>query len=112
MKQHITKEQLNELSKEAGNKFSDWFYRREGYITPQFRKSLDRFEEKFGYKSLPPESEITIGQMIEFLMDYEYFEFHCDLIGEPIHTVRNLNWEYDEELCDFLWEEVKSVLNK
>jgi len=91
MKQHITIEQLNELTLEQRMKLGRWLFPHPQVFTHEIPL-------------------LSIGQIIEFLQDHEYFEENCDLIGEPLHTVCNLNWEFNEELCDALWSAVKETL--
>lgn len=90
MKQHITADQLNELSDKAKEKLREW-WSSEG-------KPL-----------------LSIGQLIEFLDIYENnFEF------EKMHGYweirRKLDLDYyqvketAQELCDALWQAVKEVL--
>ena len=91
MKQHITPEQLNELSKRA-------------------YKKLDKWMSSHGYwTSTMVVWGPNIGQMIEFL-NWE---------NEPLKMTEFLALFIDDRqhgkdigLCDALWEAVKEVLEK
>ena len=113
VKQHITKEQWDELSDEEKVKFLDavthdedeWRTMHSGHIIP------------------------SIGQMIEFLGDEQYpanrsgktwmagwWEelFYADLVDcgcDQMHDVK-LGKHYEGELADALWEAVKHKLQK
>lgn len=95
MKQHIDIKDAQQLSSENWKKLIKWKM---------------KCEDVRG--DLPVWWEMTIGEMIEFLMAHGYFEENSDLVGVPLHTVCNLNWEFNEELCDALWEAVKQILEK
>lgn len=90
MKQHITKEQLAELTPEQSLKLYDFISKSCAML-------------------------LTIGQMIEFLSDkHDNFtigkisSWYIDLdISDGSHDVYDVM-----ELCDALWEAVKKVLNK
>ncbi|KKK49467.1 hypothetical protein LCGC14_3134760 [marine sediment metagenome] len=114
MKQHITTDQLNELSEKGKEKLLKW-WKRNGY-----RKITGTYADtgKFVYT----DSLLSIGQMIEFLDDRGFFE------DEKTHQVRSIskgkpgmNWQWflrlnkefnDYELCDALWSACKEVLNE
>jgi len=87
MKQHITKSQLNELSKKHSDKLFDWLINK-GYID---------------FKSNKDDTLITIGQMIEFLGDdwWKWLEQNAD---------KSIISKHKGELCDALWEAVKYKL--
>lgn len=89
MKQHITQEQWDQMSKLQ--------------------------KHKFQYGRVPLENEImlikrelpNIGQMIEFLGS-EWYE----KLFKTYSETESIFPEYEEELCDALWEAVKKVLGK
>lgn len=100
MKQHITIEQLNELSLKGKRKLFERMLR-----TKNFEANLLWVESPL----------LTIGQMIEFLSDkHDNFtigkisSWYIDLdISDGSHDVYDVM-----ELCDALWEAVKEELNK
>ena len=94
MKQHITQEQLNELSIEAYSKLGDWLSKGEQFKT---RDLL-----------------LCIGQMVEFLEE----EFNTTMSSWQTWTVTLDQGKFNKtekrfvatELCDALWEATKEVL--
>lgn len=140
MKQHITVEQLNQLSEEAKERLREWWEPNEGdwfydYTRRDYTYSDDLTNQYAGqwvemlyssrgddYESIYPKELalplLSIGQMIEFLV----------INGRPIKVDRYrdwhifdasdgdvfLTWDKDifPELCDALWEAVKHVLNE
>jgi hypothetical protein len=113
MKQQITSEQLNELSDKG--KYTLWIWERN-----------KEYGDKDSFSKL---SELSVGQMIEFLdeqMPVSYITHQSQWHGG--------NWHYDggsipseltlpaleksiksfesNELCDALWEAVKDVLEE
>lgn len=85
MKQHITIEQLKELSHPAMDRLSDWMHEN-------------------GYKDEGWAKFLTIGRMIEFIDD----NLTTDTATLILLFERCDNdWE---NLCDALWEEVKKLL--
>jgi hypothetical protein len=108
MKQHITRDQLNELNEEQKKKLKNWWHPEYGDFT-----DYDDEEEQEGVSILPL---LSIGQMIEFL--------HCRE-DHYVHTVQSwssMTWEIEIEvfdiktkyrhfvLCDALWMAVKGTL--
>lgn len=99
MKQHITLEQLNELSEEARLRLKTWW--------------------KENYHILPSDYPTpNIGHMIEFLdlrlRDIEYEVdmwyvriFNYDKPSDSEEYLQTINYP---ELCDALWEAVKENL--
>jgi len=87
MKQHITIEQLNELSDEQWVRLKKW------------NKDM---------------SLLSIGQMIEFLDEEDdYFKtWYRQGKSKISKECRTFEWLYDTELCNALWEAVKEVLNE
>src|SRR5438045_465365 len=97
MKQHITIAQYNALSSEAKKILIAWYKNN-------LNKHYGGYEEEetkqmiiYNYPLL------SVGQMIEFLMDHT----PPRKLG-----VRELSWLDDTELCDGLWEQVKEVLER
>lgn len=84
MKQHITSEQLNELSSKGNKKLSDW--------------SFEHIQRTI--KPLTP--LLSIGQMLQFAHDKGY----------KGHWVLSFSSEDSiYELCDDLWVEIRYYLN-
>lgn len=105
MKQHITVEQIEELSENQRDKLADWWIEK----------------DKVGSYGL-----LSIGQMIEFLVDHgeEYFLLTNGLNGlfNPEHknlwkagtgdenTPLQKGQKFADNPCDALWEAVKEGL--
>lgn len=88
MKQNITTEQLNELTKEQSDKLFGWMGEN-GYLG----------------------SRLSIGQMIEILEERRELVFtRKELNGVYSLQVSIFSNEPKEEICDFLWEAVKEAL--
>jgi hypothetical protein len=85
VKQNITVEQLNELSKEQKDKLFRWMY---------------------SVKMETPCIAMSIGQMIEFLEEHDGIP-----LWERLKMISDSWKTRNEELCDALWEAVKEVLN-
>ena len=117
MKQHITLEQLNELSKKGKEKYYEW----------SFKLTRKEIESSFSFtiEDLIKNGRIrlmNIGQMIEFLDEEEFHEF----VGIEKSHINWTVWMKDntyqeikiiskhgktqKELCDALWKAVKEVL--
>lgn len=112
MKQHITIEQLNELSPKAKEKLRQWL----GDPRKLATRENPNEEEKMildNYLDLPL---LSIGLMIEFLDEHDY-NWHDDAFTDD-GGVGDDNWEEfwvrrkDRELCDALFEAVKQVLEE
>lgn len=113
MKQHITIEQLNELSGKGKAKLTE-------YILP--RTEFKNLKELYSFYPL-----LSIGQMLEFLDEQEAYSI-LNRPGEErwvtgiikdynlgegwIEEEYIINAHKGEELCDALWEAVKEVLEK
>ena len=123
MKQHITVEQLNELSEKGKEKLRKWWKPIVG----------DWFDDD-GYMRIIPDDEtkgafvlnsfhtplLSIGQMIEFLdfgndFSIEYEESNDSwriYWGLPKKQYKSGNPYGDSELCDSLWEACREILDK
>lgn len=91
MKQYITEEQLNELTKKQSEKIHEWY---------GFPKGVSGHNKELSL-------QLSIGKLIEFLDE------HTDLseIRDWVKTgAKEITWCENEELCDDLWEAVKDVL--
>jgi len=89
MKQHITAEQLNELSEKEKEILIKWSAER------NYGSYVEIDDWDYGL--------LSIGQMIEFLDD--------DYIN-VLYEYDNGNPAYAESVCDALWEAVKKILKK
>lgn len=103
MKQHITKEQFDELSEKGKKEFKEWLDKKDYYVL----KILGI-----------PKYEINIGIMIEFLDEHLQglcldLDINKGKVGGNCYingnTISSLN---PPEFCDALWEAVKEILNK
>lgn len=114
MKQHISLEQLNELSEKGKEKLGIW---TKSYYEKHSEHEATTFsaEEFMGIK--PFLRQLSIGQLIEFLDEHNiandmWFndkEWHIGTVG-----ICDIDNEYNHshaELCDALWEAVKEILN-
>jgi len=107
MKQHITKEQLNELNDKQKEELFGWYHQSKGIKCFRVGTHMDMHEvakEKMAVNS----DEFNIGQMIEFLMEHpdQFFWWNQ---GQWREEYFDIDW--NGELCDALWEAVKEVLN-
>lgn len=115
MKQHITREQFNELSLSAKKKLYTYFFGKPLPVT------------RGGFYSIRLNAEyLTIGRMIEFLVakrnscSFSYWKRAEDLGGGFLWCVSKeydgdnemgVEWCEDMlELCDALWEAIKRIL--
>lgn len=133
MKQHITIEQINELSKNGKERLRKWWKPKNGDIySNEGEQEIFHFPCAGEYCAMEGKTKMTypsglqvkfypllsIGQMIEFLdehasqfvLDYGTSEFgewqkHWRLIFDE-------NQYECDELCDALWEACKEVLEK
>lgn len=113
MKQHITVDQLNELS-DKGKENLLTYCKDKGYI----RESYDDLGEWGKVNVKYSITLLSIGQMIEFLDDnkvdisyhlgYLFVDLDYDYDGAETYDKRYDN----DELADALWEVVKEVLDK
>lgn len=92
MKQHITSEQLQELSNSQKISLRRW-------VLARFPESRGELMTWINVK--PPLPLLSIGQMIEFLGD-DYIKAICWLDGSDNAKA--------SEVCDFLWNAVKDML--
>lgn len=106
MKQHITKKQLQELSKENYLKLRQWadecFPKGIQLLLESSETTLSRY--------------MTIGRMIEFLDEKEPRTRWIDSLSEWENESQSL-WDTSNntktiELTDWLWEDVKEALDK
>ena len=113
MKQHITIEQLNELSNEGKEKLRKWCDKKD-YIKADIMALATN-------KPMPLPL-LNIGQMIEFLqgnlINIETIE-QAGEVGEcpPLKfmitsSIDSFDDQESLELCDALWEAVKEVLKR
>lgn len=125
MKQHITIEQLNELSEKGKVRLREWWFPNNVREHDLYWFGEDYEVETIGCcedevsvgKELPL---LSIGQMIEFLFDNDFGPYITSndnafyWIVEPVKKIDY--WKKQEysntELCDALWEAVKDILEK
>jgi hypothetical protein len=108
MKQHITIEQMNELSMKHRKKLHDWCIVKKWYKLPH---------KKYWVKYTVP--LLTVGQMIEFLntthtvhMQQWMDEFKDWRVGLDWSSAEHFYYIVEKpELVDALWEAVKEILN-
>jgi len=107
MKQHITVQDLNQLSKTGKKRLRNWC-KGKGYG----KNELVEWEN--GEKTFLPFDILSIGQMIEFLDEEDdYFKtWYRQGNSKVSKTNKTISWEYNEELCDDLWQEVTKVLER
>jgi hypothetical protein len=97
MKQHITVDQLNELSKRSRDKLEEYMSIKGYWTTTMFH--------------LGP----SIGQMIEFLDEHIDHRFGDNWWNELFYGDYDGGIylrEENKEISDALWEAVKEILNK
>lgn len=127
MKQHITIEQLNELSDSAKSALRDWCKDDQGSMWAFYEKAVNKWydysisgdDSSAGKVIRYPSGKegkayplLSIGQMIEFLKNET--NFNIDYSGlDDTWGVRLEEKEFgNKELCDALWSAVKTVLEK
>lgn len=112
MKQHITIDQLLELSPKAKKKLELWCFEKRYFTRHPVPGEPARFSTTDTYENFVVDPPLpSIGQMIEF------FDGKCNLKLEQdlkYWTVKTSNGRFFQhfELCDALWEAVKEVLNQ
>lgn len=104
MKQHITTKQLKELSPEHMKGLTDWWWSK--------IDEMDRFVEVDANKTIgstiaPDSNWMTIGRMIEFLLEKDKLSYDED--GRPALPVYTYPIS-SEAICDALWEAVKNTI--
>lgn len=104
MKQHITKSELEQLSEKGKEKLDSWLF-----------KDMPPVAMNDGiFRGMERDRLLSIGQMIEFLSEYDLEEIYW----EGKHSDRMWVIEGDsfkkssKELSDVLWEVVKKALEK
>lgn len=109
MKQHITEEQLNELTNKGRQRLNKWFWNKQGVISFKhhsdngrtFLKEVEAKDSNVSYEN------ITIGQMIEFLSNYGYLSYEFNIQHDSLYYEINVE---SKELCDALWQACVTVL--
>lgn len=99
MKQHITSEDLAQLTPEGRQKYDNLIFAQQDY----------GFSDRYGDEW---HNLLTIGQMIEFLGD-DYIDSmveFCDGYWETLKGEGSI--KKPDDICDSLWEAVKETLNK
>ena len=113
MKLHINQEQLNELSEKGKQGLIEW------WADKNFQGIYGDKTHREKTRTLPL---LSIGQMIEFLMDNTAgvnMESFSELTGrddnDPWYVITNNNNNFTneyKELADALWAAVKEILNE
>lgn len=98
MKQHITIEQLNELSPYKKSEWFDWALKH-GYARVKSTKNNHLGVQTDSEMDMP-----TIGQMIEFLRESDGGKYKLG------HAIGKGLLEESTEFCDALFSAVKEVL--
>jgi len=113
MKQHITPEQLDELSLDQKSKLNSWMQEHNYSSYSVVTLMLTIKTNTIGYVITP----LSIGQMIEFLMETNIYiqdsyidDSYKNTVSQSDYGVLGIGW--DGELCDTLWETVKEALDK
>jgi hypothetical protein len=108
MKQHITEDQLNQLSDKNKKKLIEWIYDHD------YEDNLIWYEQTCGEDNCCSESRInplSIGQMIEF-MDGNFINFWRGKRDDWLIIIDDDKHIVKKELVDALWDAVKEVLNE
>lgn len=120
MKQHITPEQLEELTPEGKEKLRAWWKPQEGDLYVH----IDQIEtvcRQCSYENNSITEEyikrhvllLSIGQMIEYLDEHnEFFALEKLTVFSFVLNDGENGGIVNKEPCDALWEAVKAVLNK
>lgn len=132
MKQYITEKQLNELNDKAKERLRNWWKPKEGdfiYDLQQNEKDLvcgygyyedtktfccgtDPYEDNNGSHELNNTLPLlSIGQMVEFLNEHEGISKH-GRIKNAVVVAEGTFIQWHGELCDFLWDKFKEVLDR
>ena len=115
MKQHITTEQLKELSKKGLKKYQKYLNSLE-YVDVYKYLYMGRAGKRIDFTKEETDTlpVLSIGQMIEFLDEEDdYFKtWYRQGKSKISKECRTFEWLYDTELCNALWEAVKEVLNE
>lgn len=133
MKQHITIEQLNELSEEGKDTLRNWWLTENGNVFVFFSRDLNKWyegvideehwEKEVHYPSGKREKAyplLSIGQMIEFLREKSMGDLDLQIwINSAGSSVwlgigkqeNKLAGGEDMEIRDALWEAVKEILD-
>lgn len=109
MKQHITVEQLKELTEEQKQRLKDWWKPGAGdfYVVWDDHVALTTKESKEYINKENCTPLLSIGQMIELLHKKDAVNHH---FIQAYHNMWRVNTHENIELCDALWEAVKALL--
>jgi hypothetical protein len=106
MKQHITEDQLNELSDEGKIKLNEWYNKK-----PHEYLIVGICADGTTNKTYQQPPLLTIGQMIEFL-DGNFINFWRGKRDDWLIIIDDDKHIVKKELVDALWDAVKEVLNE
>lgn len=111
MKQYINIGQLGELDDESRKKLYKWALKKRyyHYYGPSQSVTPDGAVINKDYEKYCVMDRLSIGQMIEFLVDNKWINSDTEIftVGE---FTPDFKWE--DNLCDSLWKAVKEVLEK
>ncbi len=122
MKQHISEQQFNKLPPKAREILKQWTIEK-GYAVTSLTGEMGygyQFEPEDDGKIWIPYPSLSIGQLIEFLVDkkkdihIERFDGGKKYSHWSISTCFDEKWKFGKEhkeLCDSLWEAVKKELD-
>jgi len=114
MKQHITIEQLNELSNKDKFRKHFWkIYDGDLLVYGDYKGNIEKEIHVFEYGMIPADESdfgyklLSIGQMMDFLENSNP-TYYTNIF--MIHEDGQVQKGYAGELCDALWEDVKELL--
>lgn len=127
MKQHITVEQLSELTDEQKERLREWWEPQKGdwYYYPTINHSdviATSLQKDLARMKTVHYPLLSIGRMIELLTNYFYnpvfalnegdgcWDFWGRRIGGSEIIEKMADPKKNYQLCDILWEAVKAVL--
>jgi len=116
MKQHITPDQLAELSDKQKDNLVSWCFKNDYFTRIPVPGEAARFTDlKKGISLVIDAPLLSIGQMIDFLD--EYGNVWCKSSGDVeldrfIGSTAPYIHVFEDELVDALWEAVKEVLRE
>ena len=120
MKKHITVEQFDELGNKQRQLLRDWWRPQPGdhaYFEGMYKVMIEADSPFVGTSGVKYYPILSIGQMIEFLMETNSYiqdsyidDSYKNTIAGSDYGVLGIGW--DGELCDALWKAVKEELEK
>lgn len=128
MKQHVTVEQVNQLSEKGKNSLREWWKPIEGDFFMRINPVDASIQVETTYSSWNDRYEdnnpdnlsfplLSIGQMIEFL-DHHAVKNWQIALHKPLYDINypdskvSPDFEDFDNLCDALWDVVKEILEE